>query len=318
MYLCIHLNPTGTLNAVFRFIKDWTLPIAMITGVVFYKFFDNLSGIIPVLIFCMLLLTFSKLSPRKVRFSPLHAWLAGIQLIGSILIYLLLAQFDKVVAESALICIFAPTATSAAVVTGMLGGSVAVLTTYTLICNLMVAIVGPLLFSLIGTHADMTFWMSFLHICIKVLPLLLLPLVLAWSLQRFTPAIHRKITSFHGLAFYMWALALIIVTARTVSFIVNQENAHIGRELIIAGTSMIICALQFFIGKRVGRHYRKTIAGGQALGQKNTVLAIWMAQSFLNPVSSLGPAAYVLWQNSFNSWQLYRRRKKQAAEKQAI
>lgn len=303
------------MKSVFRFIKNWTLPIAMISGVVFYKFFDKLSSLIPLLIFCMLLLTFCKLSPRKVRLSPLHAWLAGIQIIGSLVLYLALVHFDKVLAESALICVLAPTATSAAVVTGMLGGSVATLTTYTLICNLVVAIVGPLIFTLTGTHADISFWASFLDIFMKVFPLLLLPLVFAWSMLKFTPKLHRKITSFHGLAFYFWAIALTIVTGRTVSFLVNQENPNVGRELLIAITSLIICVLQFLIGRKIGSKYKKTIAGGQALGQKNTVLAIWMAQSFLSPVSSLGPAAYVLWQNSFNSWQLWKRRKKQAAEK---
>ena len=33
---------------------------------------------------------------------------------------------------------------------------------------------------------------------------------------------------------------------------------------------------------------------GQALGQKNTVLAIWMAVTYLNPLSSVGPGSYCL------------------------
>lgn len=299
------------MKAILHFIKNWTLPLAMITGVVFYRFFDKLSPIIPSLIFTMLLLTFSKLSPRKVKFSPLHGWLVLIQTVGSLLVYLLLVGWDKTLAESALICVLAPTATSAAVVTGMLGGSVAALTTYTLICNLVVALMAPLIFSLIGPVGDVTFLASFGQISLKVLPLLVLPLAVAWSLQRWLPGVNRRITSLHGLAFYLWALALIIVTARTVNFLVQHEDLNIGMTLLIALVSLLICALQFFVGKRLGRRYKKTIAGGQALGQKNTVLAIWMAQSFLNPISSLGPAAYVLWQNSFNSWQLYRRRKSQ-------
>lgn len=300
------------MKSLLRFIKNWSLPLAMITGVVFYRFFDKLSPVIPSLIFIMLLLTFSKLSPRKVRFSPLHGWLVLIQTVGSVGVYLLLVGWDKTVAESALICVLAPTATSAAVVTGMLGGSVAALTTYTLICNLVVAVMAPLTFSLIGPVGDATFWTSFGQISLKVLPLLVLPLAVAWSLQRWLPGVNRRITSLHGMAFYLWTIALIIVTARTVSFLVNQENLNIGMTVLIALVSLLICALQFFVGKRLGRRYKKTIAGGQALGQKNTVLAIWMAQSFLNPLSSLGPAAYVLWQNAFNSWQLYRRRKTQA------
>jgi BASS family bile acid:Na+ symporter len=47
------------------------------------------------------------------------------------------------------------------------------------------------------------------------------------------------------------------------------------------------------------------VAGTQGLGQKNTVLAIWMALTYLNPISSVAPAAYVAWQNTINSLQLY-------------
>ncbi|MDP4277152.1 MAG: transporter [Bacteroidota bacterium] len=299
-----------------RFIKDWTLPIAMMTGVVGYKYLTCLSFLTTPLIFCMLLLTFCKLSPRKIRFSPLHAWMVGIQLAGCLLAYLALAGYDQNVADSALICFLAPTATSAAVVTGMLGGSVASITTYTLISNLTVALFGPFIFSLVGPHAELSFWASFSHICLKVLPLLILPLLLAWSIQQYAPAIHRKLTSIHRLSFYLWAVALTIVTARTVSFLMNQENPDVGKELLIAAISLVICVAQFLMGRAVGRRYKKAIAGGQSLGQKNTILAIWMAQSFLNPVSSLGPAAYVLWQNSINSWQLYKRRKKITAERQ--
>jgi len=281
----------------------------MIIGTVFHEFFTQLSAIIPTLIFVMLLLTFSKLKARKVRISSFQAWLIVFQVVGSLLLYWVLRPINPILAESALICVLAPTATSAVVVTGMLGGSVAALTTYTLVCNVVVAIMAPVLFSLIGQHAVLTFWHSFSLISLKVLPLIILPLVVAWLMQRFLPSVNKKITSFHGMAFYIWALSLIIVTARTVNFL--HEQNHLDKTLAIEITflSLVLCALQFFVGKRVGRRYRKTISGGQALGQKNTILAIWMAQSFLNPISSLGPAAYVLWQNAFNSWQLYRRRK---------
>ena len=55
---------------------------------------------------------------------------------------------------------------------------------------------------------------------------------------------------------------------------------------------------------------------GQALGQKNTVLAIWMAYTYLNPLSSVGPGSYVLWQNLINSWQLWKKRKREEEEAQ--
>jgi hypothetical protein len=57
----------------------------------------------------------------------------------------------------------------------------------------------------------------------------------------------------------------------------------------------------------LGRRYGDAPAGGQSLGQKNTVLAVWMAQSFLDPISSIAPTAYIVWQNFVNSYQIYKK-----------
>jgi BASS family bile acid:Na+ symporter len=43
------------------------------------------------------------------------------------------------------------------------------------------------------------------------------------------------------------------------------------------------------------------------LGKKNTILAMWMAQNFLHPIVSIAPAAYILWQNIINSYQLWKK-----------
>ena len=48
-----------------------------------------------------------------------------------------------------------------------------------------------------------------------------------------------------------------------------------------------------------------SITAGQAFGQKNTSLGVWMAQTYLHPLAALGAAAYIIWQNLFNSVQLF-------------
>ena len=72
---------------------------------------------------------------------------------------------------------------------------------------------------------------------------------------------------------------------------------------------IVLCLSQREFGKRIGSAYHDRISAGQALGQKNTVLAIWMAVTYLNPLSSVGPGSYVVWQNIFNSYQLWKKRK---------
>lgn len=110
------------------------------------------------------------------------------------------------------------------------------------------------------------------------------------------------------MAFYLWAVALAIVTGQTVKSLVNSE-AEIYVEILIALGGLITCIAQFYWGKRIGTKYNDRISAGQALGQKNTVLAIWMSYTYLNPLSSVGPGSYVLWQNIINSYQLWKKRK---------
>ena len=102
-------------TTMLKFLKNWTLPIAMLVGAVGYPLFISLSFLTPYLIFTMLLLTFCKVSPRDLKPKPLHMWLLLIQIGGALAAYLLLYRFDKIVAEGVMVCIICPTATAAAV-----------------------------------------------------------------------------------------------------------------------------------------------------------------------------------------------------------
>jgi len=118
-----------------KFIKDWILPIAMITGALTYRWVSALSFLTPYLLFFMLLLTFSKISWNDIRLRPAHVWLLLFQLIISIGIYYALLPINRILAEGAMLCVLVPTATAATVITGMLGGNVGFITAYALFCN---------------------------------------------------------------------------------------------------------------------------------------------------------------------------------------
>lgn len=310
-----------------KFLKTWTLPISMFVGALVYFVFANvsfleptkpfvysmISFLTPFLIFAQLLLTFCKISIRELMPSPWHGWLLLFQFFTTLLFAVLLivlpfSEEHKIVLEGAMVCLVCPTATAAAVITGKLGGSASSLTTYTLLSNLLAAIVVPLIFPLVEPHANITFFVAFLKILGKVFPLLLFPFFLALFLRQFLPAVHRFLANLRDMAFYLWAVALAIVTGQTIKSLVNSE-AEVYVEVLIALGGLVTCVVQFYWGKKIGTKYDDRISAGQALGQKNTVLAIWMAYTYLNPLSSVGPGSYVLWQNMFNSWQLWKKEK---------
>ena len=307
-----------------KFLKNWTLPLAMLAGAIGYFLLANVTilepvkpfvnGLIvvltPFLIFAQLLLTFCKIEPKELIPKAWHAWLLSIQAVSSGIIALLLilcpmAEAYRDIFEGAMVCLICPTATAAAVITGKLGGSASTLTTYTLLSNILAAIAVPLV---LEPHADITFVIAFLKILSKVFPLLLAPFFVALLLRYYIPSLHRLLLKYHGVAFYLWAVALTIVTGQTVRSLVTS-TADVSIEIMIALAGLVTCCLQFYFGKRIGSAYHDRISAGQALGQKNTVLAIWMAVTYLNPLSSVGPGSYVVWQNTINSYQLWKKRK---------
>ena len=299
----------------------------MLTGTLVYLFFARVpllaplkptvwsivSFLTPFLIFAQLLLTFCKVELKELRPVAWHGWLLLFQLmscllVAGVLICVPMPETYREVFEGAMVCLICPTATAAAVITGKLGGNAGSLTTYTLLSNLLAAIVVPLLFPVVEVHSDVSFLTACFRILIKVFPLLLCPFIVACLLRAFLPGVRARLAGVSGLAFYLWGMALAIVSGQTVRSLVNSDAAGYVKWLI-ALAGLIVCCIQFYFGKRIGSRYYERISAGQALGQKNTVLAIWMAYTYLNPLSSVGPGSYVLWQNIINSYQLWKKRK---------
>lgn len=285
------------------------MPVAMTLGGLFYPFFEKLTFLTPYLIFLMLFFAYCNLQLKQIRFTKMHIILAIVQILGSITLFFLLQTFDLSLAQGVMICILAPTATAAPVIAGMLKGNVASLTAYSLISNLFVAILAPVIFSFIGFNQELPFFDSFLQILQPMFLLLLVPLILVIVLRKVWPEMIAYAGTHAGISFYLWSMALMIVTGRTVGFVIQESGDSYFTEIMIATGSMIVCIAQFIVGRRIGRKFDDTIAGGQGLGQKNTILAIWMAQTYLNPIAAIGPGAYVLWQNLINSYQVWRMRK---------
>lgn len=313
---------------IIRFIKNWTLPIAMAMGVILYFVYVNIpfleptkpfvehavAILQPLLIFLMLFLTFCKVDVSELKPCKWHVVLLLIQSLSFIflagILYIFPELLSRILIEGAMLCLICPTATAAAVVTGKLGGSAAHLTSYTILINLVTAFLVPLVVPVIHPQEGVSFVSSFLMILGKVFPLLLCPFILAVLLRYLSPKLHAFIGKYHGLSFYLWAVALTLAIAVTVKSIVHSD-VSIWYQVGLAVISCIACFLQFYVGKKVGSRYDDTISAGQALGQKNTVLAIWMGYTFFTPVTAVSAGFYSVWHNVFNSYQLYLKRKEE-------
>ncbi len=137
-------------------------------------------------------------------------------------------------------------------------------------------------------------------------------------------------TALAQIPFYLWVASIVVLTAVVTETTISNFKSQISNILILLVFSFLACLIQFALGKLIGylmpapskgTDYQdvlinpaaapttmaevSSITAGQAFGQKNTSLGVWMAQTYLSPLAALGAAAYIIWQNIFNSVQLF-------------
>lgn len=314
---------------IVRLIKNWTLPLAMVIGAVVYLIFafvPALDGaahffspicdaIMPSFMFLILFVTFCKVDFRALRPVAWHWWVLLFNFVFILVCMGLVLGFrlegdSLILLEAILMCIISPGATASAVVTQKLGGSLEETTTHTFLSNFVTVMLVPVCFPMLEKGMHMSFLPAFFAILYKVAIILLLPMLLAYIVKH-TPALHRFhlwVISVKDLSYYLWAASLLIVTGTTVKNIVHAQTS-LALLLAIAFLGLVLCVIQFAVGKMIGHYFHRIVEAGQAMGQKNTAFAIWMAYTFLNPLSSVGPGCYILWQNIINSVEIWQKRR---------
>lgn len=288
-------------------IKTIVMPLAMVVGAVLCRPLayveaacDNM--LTPLLIASMLFLTFCRIDLREMRLRWVHLIMLAVQIVGGVVVFVALRPWlGEVVAQGAMMCVLAPIAMAAVVIGGMLGAKVAPMVSYSLVCNIVTAIVVPPILHAFGNGTC-----TFMEIISRVAPTLIAPFVVAQALRYTLPKIAKWFADHSSYSFYLWLFSLVLVMGRTTAFIIDTP-ADISVEIELALVALVLCLAQFRLGRYIGERSGDRVAGAQSVGQKNTILAIWLTLNFLNPIASIAPTAYIVWQNFVNSYQIYKK-----------
>ena len=292
-------------------IRTLAMPLAMVVGVALCRQLAKVEEVTqhtltPVLIAAMLFITFCRVDVRQMRLSWSHLWMLLIQFVGAAIVYYAVTPLlGETVGQGAMICVMAPIAMAAVVIGGMLGGNVTMMVTYSLICNLVTAIVAPYMLDVFGNDSC-----EFMEIIARVAPTLVAPFVVAQFCRWLLPKVAAWFASHSSISFYLWLISLILVMGRTTIFILDNQSASLKVEIELAIVALVLCIVQFKAGRFLGRYTGDVVATTQSVGQKNTIFAIWLSLNFLNPIASIAPTAYIVWQNLINSWQMWKHENK--------
>ena len=302
--------------------KDWMLPIAIVTGISLYLLYHFTPMLKPygavlhkaasegqrLIIALLLFFQFVQISPHDLRPHKWHLGALLFQILGFLLFAglsaLTPAKAGRILLECAMICLICPTAAAAGVITKKLDGNLAATVTYIVLANLSATFLIPMVVPMVRPSADLDFWTYVLRIAGKVFPILILPGIFAWLIRYTTHKLQRKLMRFAPNSFYIWFFGLTIAMVLASHALFTNYPGGLALAGIIL-VSMGACALQFFAGRHIGKGRTDSITAGQSLGQKNTAFLIWLGYNYLDPLTSVAGGLYAIWQNLFNSWELY-------------
>ena len=150
------------MKSLLRFLRNWTLPVSIASGIAIYLVFalvPALDGaarvcgpicdrILPLFMFLILFVTFCKVDFRRLIPVRWMLWVGVVQVLFVALLTLLVVEYrlkdnSLIIVEAIITCIIAPVAAAAPVVTAKLGGKLEQMTTYTFISNFITALLIP-------------------------------------------------------------------------------------------------------------------------------------------------------------------------------
>ena len=311
-----------------RKIQNAMLPSAIVLGISLYLAYRWLPFLHPaghvlhqvasegqrLVIALLLFFQFVKVSPHDLQPRKWHVYALLFQVISFLVLASVAVIADsgvsRVLLECAMLCLVCPTAAAAGVVTEKLGGSLSQTITYVVIINVAATFLIPMVIPLVRPSADLGFWAYVGHIAMKIFPVLILPALLAWLIRYTTHKLQRILMRMSRYAFYIWGVGLTLAMVLSTRALILSDLSLWAVALVVA-VSLAACALQFAVGRFLGRKTREgRTTVGQAMGQKNTGFLIWLGYNYMTPVTSVAGGLYAIWQNLFNSWELYRRGKK--------
>ena len=152
----------------------------------------------------------------------------------------------------------------------------------------------------------MGFWNYVGHIALKVFPVLILPGILAWVIRYTTHKLQRALMRWASNSFYIWGVGLTLaMVLSTRALLLSGLGLWSVAGIVVV--SVIACFFQFWAGHRSDKDRVANLTAGQALGQKNTGFLIWLGYNYMTPVTSVAGGLYAIWQNLYNSWELYQK-----------
>lgn len=283
------------------------MPIAIVLGLLIPGVHE-LSIFVRWLLGSMLFLAFLRPIPQEEaeegrtlsrKIASLSFWMAaGFFLVATLM------KIPKPIVVAVVLLLAAPTATAAPGITSQLGGRPGRMLWVVLIGHLSAILSLPLWIAVLQGYTGIDAMTQIaIQVGLQVGLVVLLPMILAWLVRNYWPILTSYFKNRPQIAMWLWAAAVFIVVAKSKHDAIALDLPYLDIAQV-AAWSLVFCLVQFWLGHRLGKSMGFAGEGAQALGQKNTLLMIWLAQTWFGGLVPMGALTYVIWQNLVLSWLL--------------
>lgn len=285
-------------------LRSISMVLAFLIGGIFHESLSPLSGWLPFGIAAMLSITFIGIDTARLKPQRMHLWvLLGIECIGLGSFALARLCGHPVLAEALYYCGAAPVAAAAPIIMVLLRGNLEFITTAMLLSHGTFALLTPLVLPLVVHDAQLGYLDFALLVAQQLATVLAAPALIALCLRLLYPPCRLWAPKLSDVSLAIWVSNLTIISAGGIHRIVQMDYSFLQMWPMAIG-ALLVCAAGFFGGYYLGYPKLKRECS-QALGQKNTVLTLYIAaQPYATPLAYLGPVFYVFYHNIANAIQL--------------
>lgn len=286
------------------------LIIAVIAGILLPQA-AFLNVIIKFLIMFLLFIAFLDIHLDKSFFNlkVFQGYLVNVLL--AIAVYAILLIFDKQLAITAFITVIGPTATAAPAIMLLLKKHVEFTTAAVLLSSIVTGLVLPFMLPFI---TELNGDGNSFAILANVLMVILIPLIAGQALKHLSHRGYLYMLKHQSVSLYILCLIVFLAVSNSSLYIRTQIEVTASVIVMIAIQTLLICALCFLAGRIVGGK-KFAIESAQSLGNKNTILMMWFATTYISPVVALGPVFYLVCDSTYNAYLIYKIKRSKAKKK---
>ncbi|MBX3006595.1 MAG: hypothetical protein KF816_01080 [Melioribacteraceae bacterium] len=278
------------------------LLLLAIAGGILFPYGEKYTFLIRYFLMILLFFAFLDIKLDKGVIQKTHFIILASTIGIALLIYFLIKPFSIEIAQTAFITAISPTAIAAPVIISLRKRKVEFVAFSLVLNNIVIALIIPFLLTwLIQSSANI----SLGKILWPILITLSIPLVAGQIIKIIFPKVWKFLVDWKDSVFYILIANIYIATSDAATYIGSEMTTDLSVVLIIAVISAGLCMFLFSFGYFLGGKHHSAEAS-QALGQKNNAFTLWIALTFISPLAALGPVFYVLFQNIYISWELYR------------